>query len=217
MCWFPIYCGADYVIRVGGPLGVKERMLPSLSWGSTVNLMWVSIWFIWLNRISTWSFLIMQITSSTYLFHQGVRMGHRVPVLTPQNIPYIYWLLLEKLVNPWQLLGVVCRTSVENTQLFSTTSRSVMSLSFGMLWECSKKSCIPSCEMCSVNFLLMTSRATGTAMLVNKVFTSKESNVSSLLMPFPLKLSASPLLSLTKEKFLPVYLCNIFVRNFDNL
>ena len=82
-----------------------------------------------------------------------------------------------------------------------------MGLSFGMCWECSRKSCIPSCEMCSVNLLLMTSRATGTGMLVNKTLTSKETNVSSVLMFFPLRLSASPLLSFTKEKFLPVYLC----------
>ena len=25
MCWFPIYCGADGVIRVGGECGVQER------------------------------------------------------------------------------------------------------------------------------------------------------------------------------------------------
>ena len=81
-----------------------------------------------------------------------------------------------------------------------------MSLSFGMWWECSKKSCIPSCEMWSVDFLLMTSRATGTGML-NKALTSKGTNVSSVLMLLPLRLSANPLLSLTKEKFLPVYLC----------
>ena len=50
----------------------------------------------------------------------------------------------------------------------------------------------------------MTSRTTGTGMLVNKALRSKETNVSSVLMLFTLRLSASPLLSLTKEKFLPV-------------
>ena len=39
-------------------------------------------------------------------------------------------------------------------------------LSLGMLWECSKKASIPSCEMCVVSFLFITSRATGTGMLV---------------------------------------------------
>ena len=46
-------------------------------------------------------------------------------------------------------------------------------------------------------------------MLVNSELTSKETMVSSGLMIFPLRPSASSLLSLTKEKFLPVYLCKI--------
>ena len=112
-------------------------------------------------------------------------------------------------MNQGQLPGVVYRTSLKKK---THSSRSVMSWFFQMWLECSKKSCISSCEMCSVNFLLMTSRATGTGMLVNKALTSKESNVSSVLMPFPLRMSASPLLSLTKEKFLPVYLCYILTQ-----
>ena len=91
----------------------RKGMLPSLFGDSIVNLMWVSIWFMWLNRLSTWSFLTMQMASSTYVFHQGVGMGHRVPILIPQNIPCICWLLQVKLGTPWQLHGVVCRTSVE--------------------------------------------------------------------------------------------------------
>ena len=63
----------------------------------------------------------------------------------------------------------------------------------------------------------MASTATGTGMLVNKALTSKEAKVSSELILFPLRPSAHPLLSFIKEKFLPVYLCKIFVRNFDNL
>ena len=46
----------------------KKVMLPSLSWQSRVNFMWSSILFIWINRMSTWSFLVMQVTSYTYLF-----------------------------------------------------------------------------------------------------------------------------------------------------
>ena len=42
--------------------------------------------------------------------------------------------------------------------------------------------------------------ATGTGMLVNSAFASKETMVSSRLMFSPLRLSANPLLSLTKEK-----------------
>ena len=78
-----------------------------------------------------------------------------------------------------------------------------MILSLGMLWECSKKAYSPSCEMCVVIFLFITSRATGTGMLVNSALMSVEIMVSSKLMVFPLRLSASPLLSLATE-FLPV-------------
>ena len=73
-----------------------------------------------------------------------------------------------------------------------------MSLSFGIWWECSRKSCIPSCEMWSVDFLSMMSRATGTGMLVNNGLRSKETKVSSVLILIPLVLSANPLLSFTK-------------------
>ena len=71
--------------------------------------------------------------------------------------------------------------------------------------------------MWAVSFLLITSMATGTRMLVNSAITSKETCVSSGLMLFPLKLSANPLLSLTKERFLSMYLCKILVRNVLSL
>ena len=71
--------------------------------------------------------------------------------------------------------------------------------------------------MWPVNILLMTSRATGTGMLVKKALKSKETKLSSELIFFPLRLSPNPLLSFTKEKLLPVYLCKIFARNFDKL
>ena len=75
----------------------------------------------------------------------------------------------------------------------------------------------PSFDMWAVNFLFITSRATGTGIVVHSGLTSKETSVSSELIPFPLRLSANPLLSLTKDIFLPVYLCKRFVRNFDSL
>ena len=65
------------LLEFGEQLVSRKGMLPLLSGGSTVNVMWVSIWFMWLFGISTWSFLTMQITSSTNLIHQGVGMGHR--------------------------------------------------------------------------------------------------------------------------------------------
>ena len=76
--------------------------------------------------------------------------------------------------------------------------------------------CSP-CEMWAVSFLFITSRATGTGMLVNSPLISKETSVSSGLMLFPFRLSANPLLSLAKEQFLPVYLYKILVRNFESL
>ena len=79
-----------------------------------------------------------------------------------------------------------------------------MSLSLRILWECSKKSCKPSCDIWAVNFLFITSSATGTGILVNSALTSKETSVSSDLMIFPLRLFANPLLSLTKLSF---FLC----------
>ena len=85
-----------------------------------------------------------------------------------------------------------------------------------MLWECSKKACSP-CAMCVVSFLFITSRDTGTGMLLNSALTSKETVVSSGLIIFPWRHSASPSLPLTKEKFLPVYFCKILVSNFDSL
>ena len=66
------------------------------------------------------------------------------------------------------------------------------------------------------SFLFITSRAIGTGMLVNRALTSKKL-VSSGLMLFPLRLSGNPLLSLTKEKFLPIYFFKILVRNFESL
>ena len=54
-------------------------------------------------------------------------------------------------------------------------------------------------------------------MLVNSALTSKETMDSLGFMVFPLRLSASPLLSLTKEKVLPVYFYKIPVMNFESI
>ena len=62
------------------------------------------------------------------------------------------------------------------------------------------------CDM-AVNFLFIASSATGTGMLVNSALISKEIMVSSEVMLFPLRPLANPLLSVTMEKFLSVYLC----------
>ena len=68
-----------------------KGMLPSLSRDAMVNMMWSSIWFMWLNRMSTWYHLTMQITLSTYLLHQGVGMGNRAP--SANSLKYSIYLL----------------------------------------------------------------------------------------------------------------------------
>ena len=67
------------------------------------------------------------------------------------------------------------------------------------------KSYNPCCDMWTINFLFITSSTTDTGILVNSVLTSKETSVSTDLMIFPLRLSANPLLSLTKQMILIVY------------
>ena len=68
-------------------------------------------------------------------------------------------------------------------------------------------------SMCSVNSLLMTSKAVGTGMLVNKAETSKETSSSSPLIFTVLRWSLKLLLSLTNDGVIPVYLWRILVKN----
>ena len=70
--------------------------------------------------------------------------------------------------------------------------------------------------MCSVNSLLMTSKAVGTGMLVNSAETSKETNSSSPLILTVLRWSLKLLLSLTNDGVIPVYLWRILVKNLAN-
>ena len=67
----------------------------------------------------------------------------------------------------------------EDTVVLSANFRRVVSLSLGMKQVCSRKFSIPSWFMCSVNFLFMTSRTTGTGILVKRALTSKDAKVSS--------------------------------------
>ena len=71
--------------------------------------------------------------------------------------------------------------------------------------------------MCSVNSLLMTSRAVGTEILVKKRAETSKDTSSSLLpictdLRYPLKL----LLSFTNEGVIAVYFWRILVRNLAN-
>ena len=68
--------------------------------------------------------------------------------------------------------------------------------------------------MCSVNSLLMMSKAVGTGMLVNRAETSKETNSSSPLIFTVLRWSLKLLLSLTNDGVIPVYLWRIFGQEF---
>ena len=59
--------------------------------------------------------------------------------------------------------------------------------------------------MCSVNFLLITSRAAGTGMLMIRALTSKDARVSSDATFISIRDSAKASLSLTNEKLLLQY------------
>ena len=73
--------------------------------------------------------------------------------------------------SPLQLLVEFC--SKEKTWLFRPNSKSEMILSIGEKLFYSKKCSVPFSSMFSMSFLLITSRATGTGMLVNKTLNIK--------------------------------------------
>ena len=144
MCRFSIHCGVISMVGVRGVLsGPGKGMLLSQLEHSMVNLMWVSIWFVWLNRMSTWSFIVIQVTSSSYPSHQGVGMGHWGPITSSSKYSMSIFAMTgetgDPISVPWSHLSNLC--SKENTQLFKKSSRIVIILSLGMLWECSKKFC----------------------------------------------------------------------------
>ena len=96
MCWFSIHSSVYSVVGFGVHLVSKKGMLPSLSGHSIVSFIWSSILFIWLKRMSTWSFLVMQNTSSTYLSHHDGGIGHCGPSASSSkifhvNISYDWW------------------------------------------------------------------------------------------------------------------------------
>ena len=59
--------------------------------------------------------------------------------------------------------------------------------------------------MCSVNSQLVTSKAVGTGMLVNRADTLKETNSLSFPMCTDLRYWLKPLVSLTNVEVIPVY------------
>ena len=71
-------------------------------------------------------------------------------------------------------------------------------------------------SICSQNRWLITSKAVGTGMLVKRAETSKETSSSSSLMWTNLRCSLKLLLSLTKDRVIPMYLWRILVRNLAN-
>ena len=104
------------------------------------------------------------------------------------------------------------------TQFSKTNFRSCITSSFSRLMVlCLKEhpylSLASGSSICSVNSLLMTSKAVGTGMLVKSAETSKETNSSSPLIFTDLRCSLKLLLSFTKDGVIPVYLCRILVKN----
>ena len=80
-----------------------------------------------------------------------------------------------------------------------------MSLFLGMKQVFLRNVSIPISSMYSMNFLLITSKATGTGILVNRALASKDPNVSSAATLCSLRVFVQPLLSLTNKKLLPQY------------
>ena len=195
-------------LRFGVHLVSKKGILPSLSGHSIVNFMWSSILFICLNRMSTWSISVIQIISSTSLppwCGNGELWSqcHFFKIFHV-NICYDWWderthccsvKLLIKLVLEWEHTVVQHKFQESNNFVYGNVPRRLVVLLVKcVLW---------------FFYLLLPGQ--------HSALTSKETMVSSGLMVIPLILSASPLQSLVKEKFLPVYSWRIPVRNFESL
>ena len=125
------------LFEIGVHLVSKKRMFTSLSGCSIVSFIWSSILFVWLERMSTWSFYLCRLhyphISSTMVWGRGIV----VPVPVLQNIPCTYLLWQVRVGDPLLLLEVASKTCVgsKNTQLFKTSSRKEIILSLGMFQE----------------------------------------------------------------------------------
>ena len=198
-------------------------MPPSAFGCSMVNLMWGSIEFRYCSKISWFPFGMMLNTSSTYLFQSFTGTGNSGPKAIFSKYS-IY--MLATTGEHGEPIAVPCNCLKNlswkvKTQFSKTNFRSFITSSFSRpMVLCLKEhpylSLASGSSMCSVNSLLMTSKAVGTGMLVNKAETSKETSSSSPLIFTVLRWSLKLLLSLTNNVVIPVYLWRILVRNLAN-
>ena len=129
-----------------------------------------------------------------------------------QNTPYICWQLLESRGEP---IAVPC-SCLKNlswkvkTQFSKTNLRSCITLSFSRPMVLHLKEqpylCLASgSSICSMNSLLMMSKAVGTGMLVNKAEMSKESwiraNILTNVWPFSMTLRSTNLARTLPKNF----------------
>ena len=162
-------------------------------------------------------------TSSTYLFQSLTGTGNSGPNARFSKYS-IYMLATTR--EQGEPIAVPC-SCLKNlswkvkTQFSKTNLRSCIASSFSRPMVLRLKEqpylCLASgSSICSMNSLLMMSKAVGTGMLVNRAEMLKETNSSSPLMFTNLRWSLKLLLSLTKDGVIPVYLWRILVKNLAN-
>ena len=219
VCGFSIYCNC-YTFSLGFWEGVPEGDAPSSLGCSMVNFIWGSMEFKYWSILSQFPLGMILKTSSTYLFQSLTGIGNSGPNAIFSKYS-IYMLATtgeqgEPIVVPCSCLKNL--SWKVKTQFSKTNLRSCITSSFfrPMVLHLKEQPylCLASgSSMCSVNSLLMTSKAVGTGMLVYRAEMSKKTNSSSPLMFTDLRWSLKLLLSLTKDGVIPVYLWRILVRN----
>ena len=220
VCGFSVYCDCN-MSPLGFGEGVQEGDAPPPHWAA---LWWILCGGQW--SLSIGAFLsqlplgMMLKTSSTYLFQSLTGTGNSGPNARSQNTPCICWQLLESRGEP-----IVALCSCLKEFVLEGAKHSSPRLIWGVVWPHPFQGpmvlhlkeqpylCLASgSSICSVNSLLMMSKAVGTGMLVNRADTSKETSSSSPLILTDLRWSLKLLLSLTKDGVIPVYLWRILVR-----
>ena len=175
-----------------------------------VNFMWGLMEFKYCSILSQLPLGMILKISSTYLFQSLTGIGSSGPRAMFSKYS-IYMLATtgeqgEPIAAPCSCLKNL--SWKVKTQFSKTNFRSCITSSFSRpmvlrLKEHPYLFLASGSSMCSVNSLLMTSKAVGTGMLVNRAEMSKETNSSSPLILTDLRCSLKLLLSLTKDGLFP--------------
>ena len=189
VCGFSVYCNCN-AFSLGFWEGVQEGDAPLLIRLFYGELLYGGQW-----KFKYWSILsrlplgMILKTSATYLFHSLTGIGTSGPnVIFSKYSIYMLATTGEKgepIAAPCSCLKNL--SWKVKTQFSKTNFRSCITSSFSRPMVLHLKEqpylCLASgSSMCSVNSLLMMSKAVGTGMLVNSADMSKETNSSSPLM-----------------------------------